>query len=62
MFTQKDLNLIQSKGIDLSVIEQQIENFKTGFPFAQIQKVATIGDGLIKVNEAELQSYVEAYH
>ena len=36
IFTGKDLKQIQSKGINLKVIEQQIENFKTGFPFRKI--------------------------
>ena len=62
MFTQSDLDFIQSKGIDQKVIEQQIENFKTGFPFAQIEKAATIGDGLIQVNETERQHYINTYN
>ena len=62
MFTQSDLDFIQSKGIDQAVIDQQLENFKTGFPFAQVQKAATIGDGLIQVNETELNDYINAYN
>lgn len=61
-FTKKDLEQIQSKGMRVSDVEQQIENFKTGFPFAQIEKAATIGDGIIQVNDDELAAYIDTYH
>ena len=61
-FTEKDLQQIKNKGIDLKIIEQQIENFKTGFPFAQIEKAATIGDGLLQVSKADQVKYVDAFH
>jgi hypothetical protein len=62
MFTTADLQFIASKGIDLKVIEQQIEHFKTGFPFAQIQKAATIGDGIIEVEEEAQERYINIYN
>lgn len=61
-FTEKDLKQIEAKGMKLSDVEQQIKNFETGFPFAQIEKAATIGDGIIQVNEAELAAYIDTYH
>lgn len=61
MFTDKDLQQMQQKGINLDVVEQQIENFKTGFPFADIVKAATINDGIIKVEEADQPRLIELY-
>lgn len=60
-FTEKDLQLFKDKGISIAVVEQQIENFKTGFPFAQIEKAATIGDGLIQVSEEDQAKYIQIF-
>ncbi len=61
MFTEKQLQQIKQRGADLKTIEQQIENFKKGFPFLDITKAATIGDGLTLLNKDELEKYVATY-
>lgn len=55
-FNTKDLDQISERGSDLQIVEQQIENFKTGFPFANLQKAATIRDGILKLKESELEN------
>ena len=42
MLTQQDLKLLGQKGISESQIEAQLECFKKGFPFLNIQSAATI--------------------
>ncbi|MEI6901265.1 MAG: DUF4301 family protein, partial [Bacteroidota bacterium] len=44
--TQKDLLQISELGIDNTLIQQQIENFKSGFPFLRLSRPATPGDGI----------------
>ncbi|MGB0864090.1 MAG: DUF4301 family protein [Saprospiraceae bacterium] len=61
-FTQKDLTQIANKGMTVTAVEEQINNFKTGFPFANIQKAATIGDGILQISEAEQKKYVDLYN
>ena len=61
MFTQKDLQLIQQKGIHISTIENQIEDFKTGFPFSDISSAATAGDGLRILENNELSYFIKKY-
>ena len=61
MFSEKDLTQIEKRGSDLRTVEQQIENFKTGFPFLKAQKAATIGDGLIKMEESEVAAMVSYF-
>ena len=46
MFTEKDLQLFDSKGISVQTIETQIQNFKEGFPFADLVRPATPDDGI----------------
>lgn len=61
MFQDKDLQQIQARGSDLAVVEQQIANFEQGFPFLDIIKAATIGDGIIRLSEEEVSQYGEQY-
>jgi hypothetical protein len=61
-FTEKDLNQIANRGSELNTIEQQIENFKSGFPFMTAKRAATIGDGMIKFSENELDEYLNLFN
>lgn len=60
-FNAKDLDQITSRGSDLQTVEQQIESFKKGFPFSDLQKAATIDDGVLKLDEKELEQ-LQAYY
>ena len=53
MFTEKDLDQIQARGANLETILEQIENFKTGFPYLNVIKAATIDDGMIHLGDAK---------
>lgn len=61
MFSQTDLAQFQQVGIAKEAVEAQIENFKNGFPFLDIQKAATIGDGIVQLNEQVLNNYANDY-
>ena len=61
IFNTKDLSQISDRGSDLQTVEQQIENFKKEFPFADLQKAATIGNGVLKLKETELDT-LKAYY
>ncbi len=53
MFSDEDKSQIAAHGIGLDVIDQQINHFVNGFPYLQIQKAATVGDGIIRVSDSE---------
>jgi hypothetical protein len=57
MFTRKDEIQIKERGSSLEVIEQQIENFKKGFPYLEVNQAATAEHGIIKPNEKEVADY-----
>jgi Domain of unknown function (DUF4301) len=61
MFTQQDQEQIAAQGIALSLIDAQIENFKTGFPFMHAIKAATIGDGVVRVSDEDLSAYIRLF-
>ncbi len=53
MFATEDLKQLAAKGIGMDVIEQQLEYFRKGFPFLQLEKAATVGDGIRKLTGVE---------
>ncbi len=59
LFSKEDLKQIAAKGIDPKVIENQIENFKKGFPYINLDRPAIIGDGIkaFSVRDAKKLSY-----
>lgn len=59
--TEKDLQQVQSKGITLEKLNEQIDNFKNGFPPFELKKAATINDGIQRLNEDEIEKIVELY-
>ena len=61
MFSREDLQQIESHGLTLSQVEQQIENFRKGFPYLKIVRAASAGDGVQVLSEEEVASAVERY-
>ena len=61
MFSEIDLLQIKNKGTALETIHHQIKNFQTGFPYMEIVKAATIGDGILKLNHEEIEEFAETY-
>ena len=61
MFSKQDLSLFQSKTIDTERIDEQINNFKNGFPKMKLKKPATIDDGISQISDEELDFYQEVF-
>ena len=61
MFLEKDFSQINELGIDLETVYQQINDFKEGFPFMQLQKAATLDDGVMKLTDEQLESFTALY-
>ena len=61
MFSREDLQQIESHGLTQAQVEQQIENFRKGFPFLKIVRAASAGDGVQVLSEEEVARAVERY-
>lgn len=61
MFSTKDKKQIENRGSELHTVLVQIESFKTGFPYLQIVDAATVGNGIIRLNETDLKKTVDLY-
>ena len=61
MFTTEDLNLFAEKGIDIRVVEDQLASFKRGFPFLKIASSASVGNGILSLDEQQTQYYLDLW-
>jgi len=62
MFNANDLKLFQSKGIDIKTIEQQVENFKKGFPLIDLVDAATVKNGIKVFTDVEIDKLQKFYN
>ena len=62
MLTQQDLQQIAQKGISEAQIQQQLNEFKTGFPFLRLKAAASIEDGIVAPSEQDKQAYIQAWN
>ena len=49
LFSQTDIDQIKNHGLSINTINQQLNDFKTGFAFADIVSPATIGNGIQEI-------------
>ena len=61
MFSEKDLAQIKQGGSDESVVATQINNFKNGFPFLRLIEAASIGKGILRLDEAACRAEVARF-
>lgn len=61
MLTAEQKTQIQKQGMDLTLVEEQITNFRDGFPFLHIHTPAAIGDGIRVLNEKTLEAALGTY-
>lgn len=57
-FTEKDLQQIKNNGLTLAQVQSQIELFKSGVPFVNLDSAATVNNGIIKCSEEEKAHYI----
>ncbi len=58
MLTKEDQKTIAARGITEADVEQQVERFKTGFPYLRISDSARVGNGIIELSPEEEQKAI----
>ena len=61
MITATDKAQLEAKGISEAQIEQQLRDFQTGFPFLKLSAAAAIGRGIMALDAAQAETYVQAW-
>lgn len=61
MFDDKDLEQFKKKGTTADKVEAQLELIKNGFPFLELDAAASIGNGIISVDESQCDKYIKRW-
>jgi hypothetical protein len=61
MFTKDDEGQILARGSRLSEVIQQIENFRSGFPYLPLVEAAEAGNGILCIPETDIDKYVDVF-
>ena len=61
MFSNKDIEQITKRGSSLPEIENQLNHFRKGFPYLKVLRPATIGDGIIRLDEGKVSVAVQQF-
>lgn len=61
MLSEQDLKQISQRGISEEQINNQLNQFKTGFPFLRLEGAAAVGRGIVAPTDEERKQYVSAW-
>ena len=62
MFSKEDLQQIEQHGLTQAQVEQQIENFRKGFPYLKIVRAAAAGDGVLVMSDEQIAQAEARYN
>ena len=61
MISKADQLHLSKKGISAETVAEQLNRFKTGFPFLKLKGAATTGGGVLTPSEQEIAEYLEEW-
>ena len=61
LFTDKDLEQTEARGLTAVELEGQMERFRTGFPWLDIERAGTKGDGIFAPDEKAIEHFTRIY-
>ncbi len=61
VFSENDLQLLESKGISQEQVEEQIDTFKEGIPFVNLENAAVVSAGISEFSQDEEETLVDNF-
>ena len=61
-FTKENIKQIKRKGLSVKKVNAQMQLFITGVPFISLKEAATIGNGILKLNNKEEESLISYFN
>ena len=61
MLSKKDKKQIAEKGISEEKLEEEFNQFKTGFPFLKLEGPAAVGKGIYVPTDEERDKYIKTW-
>ena len=62
MLSKKNLDQIARQGLTEQIIEQQLSQFKNGFPFLKLKAAASVEEGIVKTNDKQREHYINLWN
>lgn len=62
MLSENDLLQINERGSDIALVNEQVQFFINGFPYLPLSKAATVGDGIIRLSENDLEQKLATFN
>lgn len=59
--SENDIKQIEAHGLSVDEVQTQYMNFITGFPYVQLSEAATIGNGILRLNDKEKEDAIRYY-
>lgn len=60
--TNEDLKVLDTKGIDVRQVNEQLDRFKTGFPYLTLASSATVGNGIQSLTADDEEQAIARWH
>ncbi|MCK5821294.1 MAG: DUF4301 family protein [Bacteroidales bacterium] len=60
-FSEKDLQIMKERNISPSLLDKQIQNYKTGFPFVALSNPATVKNGITQLSTKKMDEMVSVF-
>ena len=60
-FTPEDIQFIQARGSKPEEVQRQFSFFENGFDFVNLDRPATIDDGIVRLEEEQIEDLVADY-
>ena len=61
IFSEKDITQIEEKGLTIDKVKSQIDLFKKGVSFINLNSAATTSDGILALTDTEKQHYIDFF-
>ena len=61
MFDEKDLEQFKKKGTSADKVKAQLELIQKGFPFLELEAAASVGNGIMAVDDSECDKYIKTW-
>jgi hypothetical protein len=62
MFTSEDLNILKSQNRDIAAINRLFSYYAKGFVLTQLERPATVSDGIIRFDDLPLEAIRQEYN
>jgi hypothetical protein len=60
--SDQDLKKIEAKGLSIQQVNRQIDTFKSGLPYTHLMDAATIGNGILKLDDSAIEEAIDYFN